>query len=261
MQDIIQAWLDKQCGQISVATGAVVLVLPRNSTALVPAAHWPAGGQPDAELTAAAAAAYERRGAAVAAASEWRGAPSPGWRDDLLSDRGERPHRRCSGRSLRLQSDAAAPVGSRQRDARSGSISRSILRQSPAPGKPAAGTPAIGVHRLCIERCDAHSARAVRRGQRCRPDAHGARTGPGDTGAAHGAGRYRVAGRAHVAQRSRSTGSPMLPASNSAQNPATAGYGGGARTLRRSRRRLRHRVGARCSVVTGSVSACLVAAT
>jgi RND family efflux transporter MFP subunit len=61
MQDIIQAWLDKQCAQIKVATGAVVLVLPRNSTSLVPAAHWPAHTQPGAELANAATAAYERQ--------------------------------------------------------------------------------------------------------------------------------------------------------------------------------------------------------
>jgi len=61
MQDIIQAWLDKQCAQIKVATGAVVLVLPRNSTSLVPAAHWPAHRQPGAELANAATAAYERQ--------------------------------------------------------------------------------------------------------------------------------------------------------------------------------------------------------
>src|SRR5262249_34848181 len=63
MQDIIQAWLDKQCAQIKVATGAVVLVLPRNSTSLVPAARWPAHAQPRAELANAAAAAYERQAA------------------------------------------------------------------------------------------------------------------------------------------------------------------------------------------------------
>ncbi|HYL19239.1 MAG TPA: HlyD family efflux transporter periplasmic adaptor subunit [Burkholderiales bacterium] len=61
MQDIIQAWLDQQCAQIKVATGAVVLVLARNSTALVPAAHWPAHTQPGAELANAATAAYERQ--------------------------------------------------------------------------------------------------------------------------------------------------------------------------------------------------------
>jgi RND family efflux transporter MFP subunit len=61
MQDVIQAWLDKQCAQIKVATGAVVLVLPRNSTSLVPAAHWPSDTQPSAELANAATAAYERQ--------------------------------------------------------------------------------------------------------------------------------------------------------------------------------------------------------
>ncbi|HTS52727.1 MAG TPA: HlyD family efflux transporter periplasmic adaptor subunit [Burkholderiales bacterium] len=59
MQVAIQAWLDKQCREISGATGAVVLVLPRNSTSLVPAAHWPTGGLPGEGLAAAAKAAYE----------------------------------------------------------------------------------------------------------------------------------------------------------------------------------------------------------
>jgi RND family efflux transporter MFP subunit len=61
MQDIIQAWLDKQCAQIKAATGAVVLILPRNSTSLVPAAHWPAHTQPGTELANAATAAYDRQ--------------------------------------------------------------------------------------------------------------------------------------------------------------------------------------------------------
>jgi RND family efflux transporter MFP subunit len=61
MQANIQAWLDEQCRQINGATGAVVLVLPRNSASLVPAAHWPPGGQPGEGLAAAAKAAYEQR--------------------------------------------------------------------------------------------------------------------------------------------------------------------------------------------------------
>jgi RND family efflux transporter MFP subunit len=61
MQANIQAWLDEQCRQINGAVGAVVLVLPRNSTSLVPAAHWPAGGIPGEGLAAAAKSAYERR--------------------------------------------------------------------------------------------------------------------------------------------------------------------------------------------------------
>ena len=35
MQAIIQAWLDRQCDQINGATGAVVLLLPRNGNAPV----------------------------------------------------------------------------------------------------------------------------------------------------------------------------------------------------------------------------------
>ena len=61
MQANIQAWLDEQCRQIDGATGAVVMVLPRNSAALVPAAHWPPGGIPGEGLAAAAKAAYEKR--------------------------------------------------------------------------------------------------------------------------------------------------------------------------------------------------------
>src|SRR5437899_1941148 len=61
MQANIQAWLDEQCRQINGAIGAVVLVLPRNSASLVPAAHWPAGGIPGEGLAAAAKSAYERR--------------------------------------------------------------------------------------------------------------------------------------------------------------------------------------------------------
>jgi multidrug resistance efflux pump len=60
MQELIQAWLDRQCSQISGATGAVVLVVPRNSSSLVPAAHWPPGGQTGTGLTVAASAAFER---------------------------------------------------------------------------------------------------------------------------------------------------------------------------------------------------------
>jgi len=61
MQANIQAWLDEQCRQIDGAIGAVVLVLPRNSASLVPAAHWPAGGLPGEGLAAAAKSAYEQR--------------------------------------------------------------------------------------------------------------------------------------------------------------------------------------------------------
>ena len=61
MQAAIQAWLEKQCGQANGVTGAVVLVLPRNSKSLVPAAHWPPGGLPGEGLAAAAKAAYERQ--------------------------------------------------------------------------------------------------------------------------------------------------------------------------------------------------------
>src|SRR5215475_9746471 len=61
MQAAIQAWLEKQCGHADGVTGAVVLVLPRNSKSLVPAAHWPPGGLPCEGLAVAAKAAYERQ--------------------------------------------------------------------------------------------------------------------------------------------------------------------------------------------------------
>jgi len=61
MQAIIQAWLDRQCGQIDGATSAVVLLLPRNSTSLVPAARWPEDRGYGRELEVAAKAAYENQ--------------------------------------------------------------------------------------------------------------------------------------------------------------------------------------------------------
>ena len=61
MQAIIQAWLDGQCGQIDGATGAVVLLLPRNSESLVPAAHWPRDRRAGKALQAVATAAYQRK--------------------------------------------------------------------------------------------------------------------------------------------------------------------------------------------------------
>ena len=165
MQDIIQAWLNKQCGQLSVATGAVVLVLPRSSTALVPAAHWPAGAQPDAELTAAAASAYEREEPLSQPRLNGAERLVPVSAMISLSNRGEGPHRGRSGRRLRRQPDAAAPVGSRQRDARSGSI-REVLAAEPGAGQAHRRRVVHCIHPRSIERCDAHSAQAVRRGQR-----------------------------------------------------------------------------------------------
>ncbi|MEO8628691.1 MAG: GAF domain-containing protein, partial [Betaproteobacteria bacterium] len=61
MQAIIQAWLDGQCGQIDGATGAVVLLLPRNSDSLVPAAYWPRDRRVGKALQAIATAAYQRK--------------------------------------------------------------------------------------------------------------------------------------------------------------------------------------------------------
>jgi biotin carboxyl carrier protein len=59
MQAIIQAWLDRQCGQINGATGAVVLLLPRNGNAPVPVAQWPREARTGPELVAAAQSAYD----------------------------------------------------------------------------------------------------------------------------------------------------------------------------------------------------------
>ena len=63
MQAIIQSWLDRQCGQITGATGAVVLMLPRNGNAPVPVAQWPSEARSGQELVAAAQAAYDRQSA------------------------------------------------------------------------------------------------------------------------------------------------------------------------------------------------------
>jgi multidrug efflux pump subunit AcrA (membrane-fusion protein) len=61
MQAIIQAWLDRQCGQINGATGAVVLLLPRNGNAPVPVAQWPREARSEQELLAAARSAYDKQ--------------------------------------------------------------------------------------------------------------------------------------------------------------------------------------------------------
>ena len=61
VQAIIQSWLDKQCGQITGATGAVVLMLPRNGTAPVPVAQWPREARTGRELLVAAKAAYDNQ--------------------------------------------------------------------------------------------------------------------------------------------------------------------------------------------------------
>jgi len=141
MQDIIQAWLNKQCGQISVATGAVVLVLPRNSTALVPAAHWPAGGQPNAELTAAAAAAYERE--EPLSQPRLNGAERLVPVGAMISCPIEVKGRTVGAVAVAFDSSLTLPpqwaVDSVMREA--GAFEK-YLRQSPVPGKPATGTPA-----------------------------------------------------------------------------------------------------------------------
>jgi RND family efflux transporter MFP subunit len=62
MNTAIQAWLDKQCGEIGGVTGGVVMLVPRNGGArLAPAASWPAGQRGAHELEEAAKAAYEQQ--------------------------------------------------------------------------------------------------------------------------------------------------------------------------------------------------------
>jgi multidrug efflux pump subunit AcrA (membrane-fusion protein) len=63
MQAIIQSWLDRQCSQITGATGAVVLMLPRNGNAPVPVAQWPRESRSGQELLTAAQASYDRQSA------------------------------------------------------------------------------------------------------------------------------------------------------------------------------------------------------
>jgi len=61
MQAIIQTWLDKQCSQIHGATGAVVLLLPRDGDTPVPVAEWPREACTGQELLTAARSAYDKR--------------------------------------------------------------------------------------------------------------------------------------------------------------------------------------------------------
>ena len=75
MNSAIQAWLDKQCGEIGGVTGGVVMLVPRGGDArLAQAAAWPAGQRGAAELEEAARSAYEKQ-AAIAQTGEMR-APS-----------------------------------------------------------------------------------------------------------------------------------------------------------------------------------------
>ena len=89
-QTVIQAWLESQCGQISGATGGVVMLLPRSGgSALSSAASWPRGGGAGQELEAAAKAAYERQQPLSQGRLNGAERPRPGRPDDLLSDPGE----------------------------------------------------------------------------------------------------------------------------------------------------------------------------
>jgi RND family efflux transporter MFP subunit len=60
MRTLIQAWLDSQCAQTAGIASGLVMLLPRNGSALVSAATWPRGGRPPEELELAARSAYER---------------------------------------------------------------------------------------------------------------------------------------------------------------------------------------------------------
>jgi RND family efflux transporter MFP subunit len=61
MNSAIQAWLDKQCGDIGGVTDGVVMLVPRGAARLAAAASWPAGQRGPQELEDAAKAAYEKQ--------------------------------------------------------------------------------------------------------------------------------------------------------------------------------------------------------
>jgi RND family efflux transporter MFP subunit len=59
---LFQDWLDSQCGQITGATGGVLMLVPRGGAGgLSPAACWPRGSEVGKELEDAARVAFERR--------------------------------------------------------------------------------------------------------------------------------------------------------------------------------------------------------
>jgi RND family efflux transporter MFP subunit len=144
MQATIQAWLDEQCRQINGAIGAVVLVLPRNSASLVPAAHWPPGGLPGEGLAAAAKTAYEVQ--QPLAQPRLNGAERPSPLGPMISCPIEVKGRTIGAVAVGFDPDMSqapqAVVDSIVRGARS---FESYVRQNPAAGKPAdAGAPAPG---------------------------------------------------------------------------------------------------------------------
>ena len=136
MQANIQAWLDEQCRQINGATGAVVLVLPRNSTSLVPAAHWPPGGLPGEGLAAAAKAAYEQRHPLSQA--RLNGAERPIPLGPMISCPIEVKGRTVGAVAVGFDPEMTLPPQAVIDSIKSGAESfESFMRQAPAPRKPA----------------------------------------------------------------------------------------------------------------------------
>jgi hypothetical protein len=144
MQANIQAWLDEQCRQINGAIGAVVLVLPRNSASLVPAAHWPAGGIPGEGLAAAAKSAYERR--EPLSQPRLNGAERPIPLGPLISCPIEVKGRTVGAVAVGFDPSMTLPSQAVIDGIKRGAESfEGFMRQSPTPSQPvSAGTPAIG---------------------------------------------------------------------------------------------------------------------
>ena len=144
MQPNIQAWLDEQCKQINGATGAVVLVLPRNSASLVPAAHWPAGGIPGEGLAAAAKSAYERRQAM--SQPRLNGAERPIPLGPMISCPIEVKGRTVGAVAVGFDPSMALPPQAVIDGIKRGAETfEGFMRQGPTPNQPAsAGAPAIG---------------------------------------------------------------------------------------------------------------------
>jgi RND family efflux transporter MFP subunit len=144
MQANIQAWLDEQCKQINGATGAVVLVLPRNSTSLVPAAHWPAGGIPGEGLAVAAKSAYERR--EPVSQPRLNGAERPIPLGPMISCPIEVKGRTVGAVAVGFDPTMTLPSQAVIDGIKRGAESfEGFMRQSPTPSQPpSAGTPVVG---------------------------------------------------------------------------------------------------------------------
>jgi multidrug efflux pump subunit AcrA (membrane-fusion protein) len=141
MQAIIQAWLDKQCGQINSATGAVVLLLPRNGNAPVPVAQWPREARPGPDLLAAAQSSYD--GQRAMTHPRMNGAERPIPLGPMMSCPVQ-----IQGRLVGAVAVGFAPqVGTPAPDVvaglkRAADDFETFLRQGGAPAKPAAAMPA-----------------------------------------------------------------------------------------------------------------------